>query len=50
VLSADGKGIVMRPDALRIQTATRRARAGPKPKARLAGSGLRLSQRHRSGF
>ena len=38
VLSADGKGIVMRPDALRIQTATRRARAGPKPKARLAGS------------
>jgi hypothetical protein len=38
VLSADGKGIVMRPDALRTQTATRRARAGPKPKARLAGS------------
>jgi hypothetical protein len=37
VLSADGKGIVMRPDALRTQTATRRARAGPKPKARLAG-------------
>ena len=38
VLSADGKGIVMRPDALRTQTATRRARAGPKPKTRLAGS------------
>jgi hypothetical protein len=38
VLSADGKGIVMRPDALRTRTATRRARAGPKPKARLAGS------------
>ena len=37
VLSADGKGIVMRPDALRTQTATRRARAGPRPKARLAG-------------
>ena len=37
VLSADGKGIVTRPDALRTQTATRRARAGPKPKARLAG-------------
>ena len=37
VLSADGKGIVMRPDALRTQTATRRARAGPKPKTRLAG-------------
>ena len=38
VLSADGKGIVMRPDALRTQTATRRARAGPKPKTRLAGA------------
>ncbi|HSS75645.1 MAG TPA: ISKra4 family transposase [Thermoanaerobaculia bacterium] len=37
VLSADGKGIVMRPDALRTGTAARRARAGPKPKARLAG-------------
>jgi hypothetical protein len=37
VLSADGKGIVMRPDALRTATAGRRARAGPKPKARLAG-------------
>jgi hypothetical protein len=37
VLSADGKGIVMRPNALRTGTATRRARAGPKPKARLAG-------------
>ncbi len=34
VLSADGKGIVMRPDALRTGTATRRARAGPEPKAR----------------
>ena len=38
VLSADGKGIVMRPDALRTQTATRRARAGPNRKARLAGA------------
>ena len=37
VLSADGKGIVMRPDALRPATATRRARAGPMPRARLAG-------------
>ena len=37
VLSADGKGIVMRPDALRTATATRRTRAGPKPKARLVG-------------
>ena len=37
VLSADGKGIVMRPDALRTTTATRAARAGPKPKARLSG-------------
>jgi hypothetical protein len=36
VLSADGKGIVMRPDALRTATATRAARAGPKPKARLS--------------
>ena len=35
VLSADGKGIVMRPDALRTGTATRAARAGPKPKAQL---------------
>jgi hypothetical protein len=37
VLSADGKGIVMRPDALRTGTATKAARAGPKPKARLSG-------------
>ena len=37
VLSADGKGIVMRPDALRTGTATRAARAGPTPKARLSG-------------
>jgi hypothetical protein len=36
VLSADGKGIVMRPDALRPAAATRAARAGPKPRARLA--------------
>ena len=36
VLSADGKGIVMRPDALRTGTATRAARAGPKPKAQLS--------------
>jgi hypothetical protein len=33
VLSADGEGIVMRPDALRTGTATRAARAGPKPEA-----------------
>ena len=30
VLSADGKGIVMRPDALRAGTATKAARSGPK--------------------
>jgi hypothetical protein len=43
VLSADGKGIVMRPDALRTGTAKRAARAGPKPKPRLS----REDQRHR---
>jgi hypothetical protein len=36
VLSADGKGIVMRPDAPRPAAATQAARAGPKPRARLA--------------
>jgi hypothetical protein len=36
VLSADGKGIVMRPDALRTRTAAR-PRAGPGPKPRLSG-------------
>jgi hypothetical protein len=36
VLSADGKGIVMRPGALRTATATKAARAGPEPKTRLA--------------
>ena len=36
VLSADGKGIVMRPDALRTRTAAR-PRAGPTPKPRLSG-------------
>jgi hypothetical protein len=36
VLSADGKGIVMRPDALRTR-APARPRAGPAPKARLSG-------------
>ncbi|MFZ0973621.1 MAG: ISKra4 family transposase, partial [Solirubrobacteraceae bacterium] len=35
VLSADGKGIVMRPDALRTR-APARPRAGPSPKPRLA--------------
>ena len=43
VLSADGKGIVMRPDALRTATAKRAARAGPEPKVRLS----REHQRHR---
>jgi hypothetical protein len=43
VLSCDGKGIVMRPDALRTGTAARQARAGPKPKARLS----REEQRNR---
>src|SRR5205823_14362904 len=37
-LSADGKGIVMRPDALRTATATRRARAGPISSATCASS------------
>jgi hypothetical protein len=36
VLSADGKGIVMRPDALRTR-APSRPRAGPAPKPRLSG-------------
>jgi hypothetical protein len=43
VLSADGKGIVMRADALRTATARRAARASPKPKPRLS----REEQRHR---
>ncbi len=43
VLSCDGKGIVMRPDALRTATAKRAARAGPKPKVRLS----REDQRNR---
>lgn len=42
VLSCDGKGIVMRPDALRSATAAR-ARAGPQPKPRLS----REDQRNR---
>ena len=36
VLSADGKGIVMRPDALRTRTPAR-PRAGPEPRPRLSG-------------
>ena len=36
VLSADGKGVVMRPDALRPKAAARAARAGPKPRTRLS--------------
>jgi hypothetical protein len=36
VLSADGKGIVMRPDALRAATAQAAARASPKLKTRLS--------------
>jgi hypothetical protein len=43
VLSCDGKGIVMRPDALRTGTAARAARASPKPPARLS----REEQRNR---
>ena len=43
VLSCDGKGIVMRPDALRTATAARATRAGPKPKAGLS----REEQRNR---
>ena len=43
VLSCDGKGIVMRPDALRCATAARAARASPAAGARLA----REEQRNR---
>ena len=43
VLSCDGKGIVMRPDALRAGTAARAVRAGPQPKVRLS----REEQRNR---
>jgi hypothetical protein len=39
VISADGKGIVMRPDALRPKAAVARARPGPNhPKTRLASA------------
>ena len=39
VISADGKGIVMRPDALRPKAAAARGRPGPKhPKTRLASA------------
>jgi hypothetical protein len=39
VISADGKGIVMRPDALRPKAALARARQGPKhPQTRLASA------------
>jgi uncharacterized protein UPF0236 len=39
VISADGKGIVMRPDALRPKAALARARQGPKhPQTRLAST------------
>ena len=39
VISADGKGIVMRPDALRPKAAATRARPGPKhPKTRLTSA------------
>jgi hypothetical protein len=43
VLSADGKGIVMRPDALRTR-APARPRAGPAPKPRAVGRGAAESQ------
>ena len=43
VLSCDGKGIVMRPDALRTSTAAHAARASPGPHARLS----REEQRNR---
>jgi hypothetical protein len=45
VLSADGKGIVMRPDALRSKTATKAARAGPEPKTRLSRGEKRAHKR-----
>jgi hypothetical protein len=45
VLSCDGKGIVMRPDALRTGTGRRAARAGPEPKARLSREDRRNRKR-----
>ena len=46
MISADGKGIVMRPDALRPKAALARARPGPKhPKTRLASAEKRNYKR-----
>ena len=45
VLSADGKGIVMRPDALRTATGRRAARASPKPMVRLSREDQRYRKR-----
>jgi hypothetical protein len=45
VISADAKGIVMRPDALRPKTKAAKTRAGPKPKTRLAGEEKRGRKR-----
>jgi hypothetical protein len=45
VISADGKGIVMRPDALRPKSAAAAARAGPQPKTRLCGEKKRGRKR-----
>ena len=45
VLAADGKGIVMRPDALRTGTGRRAARAGPEPMVRLSREDQRYRKR-----
>ena len=45
VVSADGKGIVMRPDALRTGTGRRAARAGPEPMVRLSREDQRYRKR-----
>lgn len=45
VLSADGKGIVMRPDALRPETAQAAQRASPKLKTRLSRGEKRYRKR-----
>jgi hypothetical protein len=45
VLSADGKGIVMRPGALRTATGRRAARAGPTPMVRLSREDQRYRKR-----
>jgi hypothetical protein len=49
VISADGKGVVMRPDALRPQTAAAATKARPKLGARLSKGEKRNRKLHRRG-